>query len=73
MVSNFAPRGASVVVELVFGTAGPTVTLSRDDKYFARRFRPWWCACASQAFARTLVENGIMLPFCLINVIGDFL
>ena len=33
MVSNFAPRGASVVVKLVFGTAGPTVTPSRDDEY----------------------------------------
>jgi len=33
MVNNFAPRGFYPVIKLVFGTAGPTVTPSKDDEY----------------------------------------
>jgi len=33
LVNNFAPRGAGAVIKLVFGTAGPTVTPSKDDEY----------------------------------------
>jgi len=33
MVNNFAPRGTGTVIKLFFGTAGPTVTPSRDDEY----------------------------------------
>jgi hypothetical protein len=32
-VNNFAPRGACIVIKLVFGTTGPTVTPSKDDEY----------------------------------------
>jgi len=33
MVNNFAPRQTCPVIKLVFGTAGPTVTPSKDDEY----------------------------------------
>ena len=33
MVNNFAPRGTCLVGNLFFGTAGPTVTPSKDDEY----------------------------------------
>ena len=32
MMNNFAPRGARLGDNLVFGTAGPTVTPSRDGE-----------------------------------------
>jgi hypothetical protein len=33
MVNNFAPRESWTVVKLVFGTAGPAATPSKDDEY----------------------------------------
>jgi hypothetical protein len=33
MMNNFAPRGTCTVVNLIFGTAGSTVTPSKDDEY----------------------------------------
>jgi hypothetical protein len=33
MVNNFAPRVARIVIKLVFGTAGPAATPSKDDEY----------------------------------------
>jgi len=33
MVNNFAPRDAYTVIRMVFGTAGPAATPSKEDEY----------------------------------------